>query len=189
MIEEIYQNGPIVCSCSTPQGLYDYKGGIFVDETGANTFDHECEIVGFGVQDTVKYWHVKNTWGSHYGEKGFFKVIRGINNIAIETNCSWAQPIDNWSEGKEYMVHRLPVIDKSLELDHPRKPYLAEKNVDPPCRGPKSVFSTGEVVTSPLPHTLFDVSELPKNFDWRSVFDFNYVSASTNQNVPQHCNS
>jgi len=40
---------------------------------------------------------VRNSWGESFGESGFFRVIRGINNIAIESDCSWATVTDTWS--------------------------------------------------------------------------------------------
>ena len=86
MIDEITNHGPIACSCSITNGLKEHKTGIFKDETGRKVFDHEVEIVGYGVENGTKYWHVRNSWGTHYADGGFLKVIRGVNNLAIETN-------------------------------------------------------------------------------------------------------
>lgn len=43
---------------------------------------------------------IRNSWGSAWGEKGFFRLVRGINNIGIETDCVWADPKDTWTEKK-----------------------------------------------------------------------------------------
>lgn len=40
---------------------------------------------------------MRNSWGTHWGESGFFRVVRGINNIGIESECAWATPKDTWS--------------------------------------------------------------------------------------------
>lgn len=59
---------------------------------------HDISVVGYGEEDGIKYWTVRNSWGTHFGENGFFRVIRGVNNIAIETDCAWATPKDTWTK-------------------------------------------------------------------------------------------
>mgnify|MGYP002629217487 FL=1 len=98
MMQEIYQRGPIACGIAVPDALEDYTGGVFNDTTGDMDIVHDVSIVGWGVDNGVKYWTVRNSWGTHYGEDGFVRVIRGINNIAIESDCAWATPKDTWTE-------------------------------------------------------------------------------------------
>lgn len=97
MMQEIYQRGPIACGIAVPDALESYTGGIFKDETGDMNIVHDVSIVGYGEENGVKFWTVRNSWGSHYGESGFVRVIRGINNIAIESDCAWATPKDTWT--------------------------------------------------------------------------------------------
>jgi len=97
MMQEIYQRGPIACGIAVPDSLESYTGGIYKDTTGDMNIVHDISIVGYGVENGTKYWTVRNSWGTHYGENGFVRVIRGINNIAIESDCAWATPVDTWS--------------------------------------------------------------------------------------------
>jgi cathepsin X len=97
MLQEIYQRGPIACGIAVPDALENYTTGIFWDKTGDTDIVHDISVVGFGVENGVKYWTVRNSWGSHWGESGFFRVVRGINNIGIESECAWATPKDTWS--------------------------------------------------------------------------------------------
>lgn len=104
MMQEIYQRGPIACGIAVPDALEDYTGGIFEDKTGDMNIVHDISVVGWGVEDGVKYWTVRNSWGTHFGEDGFVRVIRGVNNIAIESDCAWATPKDTWSESKKHQT-------------------------------------------------------------------------------------
>lgn len=104
MMQEIYQRGPIACGIAVPEDLDNYTGGIYEDTTGDMNIVHSISVVGWGVNNGTKYWSVRNSWGSHWGEDGFFRVVRGTNNIAIESNCTWATPIDTWSEPKWHIT-------------------------------------------------------------------------------------
>ena len=78
---------------------------------------HDISIVGFGVDNGTKYWTVRNSWGTQFGEDGFVRVIRGINNIAIESDCAWATVTDTWTEDKR---HKLTLHEKYEEPSVPR---------------------------------------------------------------------
>ncbi|VDM78509.1 unnamed protein product [Strongylus vulgaris] len=49
---------------------------------------HAVKIIGWGVEKrtNVSYWLIANTWGSHWGEHGHFKMVRGENHLGIEQN-------------------------------------------------------------------------------------------------------
>lgn len=99
MMAEIYANGPIACSINAEEQrvFLDYTGGI-ITTIGSNETDHMISIVGWGVSDSnVKYWIARNSWGETWGEMGFFRIIRGINALGIETSCAFATP-GTWTE-------------------------------------------------------------------------------------------
>lgn len=97
IMNELVARGPLACSMATTDAFHEYKGGIFYDDTGDLDVSHEVSIVGYGEQNGVKFWRVRNSWGAYWGESGFFRIVRGVNNLAIESDCSWATPVQDWT--------------------------------------------------------------------------------------------
>jgi cathepsin C len=46
--------------------------------------DHSVLITGWGEEDGEKYWKVLNSWGTRWGEDGYFRIKRGTDECAIE---------------------------------------------------------------------------------------------------------
>ena len=45
---------------------------------------HAVKIIGWGVEDGEDYWLVANSWNADWGDKGFFKILKGVNECGIE---------------------------------------------------------------------------------------------------------
>jgi hypothetical protein len=94
MMSEIYQRGPITCSIATPdEFVYGYHSGIWHDKFNSSEVDHDVEVVGWGEEHGQEYWLIRNSWGTYWGELGFFKLARGENTFKIEEpDCWYAEP-------------------------------------------------------------------------------------------------
>ena len=55
-----------------------YRGGIFTKTSGV-ALDHGVLAVGFGAEDGKAFWKVKNSWGASWGEDGFIRMQKDIN--------------------------------------------------------------------------------------------------------------
>ncbi|XP_050551730.1 uncharacterized protein LOC118273344 [Spodoptera frugiperda] len=75
----LYKTGPIAIAIQAT-GLQTYTGGIFHDEDCDKGYiNHGVLLVGYGVEKDQPFWIVKNSWGDKWGEKGYFRVVRGDN--------------------------------------------------------------------------------------------------------------
>uniref|UniRef100_A0A7S2F3W4 Peptidase C1A papain C-terminal domain-containing protein n=1 Tax=Octactis speculum TaxID=3111310 RepID=A0A7S2F3W4_9STRA len=45
--------------------------------------DHSALVVGYGVNEGIEYWEVKNSWGKGWGENGYYRIARGTNECGI----------------------------------------------------------------------------------------------------------
>jgi cathepsin X len=96
MMAEIYARGPIACGIADPPSLKAYRGGIYEDTTHDTQISHVISVVGWGVENGTEYWVGRNSWGSWWGEDGNFRIVKGVNNLAIESACYWATPKKTW---------------------------------------------------------------------------------------------
>jgi len=95
MKAEIYARGPIACSIDATSKLEAYTGGIFEENELLPIPNHVVSVVGWGTENGVDYWIARNSWGTYWGEGGWFRIVRGsvFKNLAIESGCNWAVPI------------------------------------------------------------------------------------------------
>ena len=72
-------------SIFTSSPSYSFALGVYQHVTGEELGGHAIKILGWGVEDGVKYWLVANSWNSDWGDKGFFKILRGSDHCGIES--------------------------------------------------------------------------------------------------------
>ncbi|KIH68117.1 papain family cysteine protease [Ancylostoma duodenale] len=76
--------GPQVATYIVYEDFRYYRGGIYEHKTGAQSGAHAVKLIGWGVENGTKYWHIANSWSTDWGEKGYFRIVRGKNNCKIE---------------------------------------------------------------------------------------------------------
>eukprot|EP00760_Papus_ankaliazontas_P032883 PhM_4_TR6048/c0_g1_i1/m.82961 len=76
-------HGPISVALDADD-VQHYRGGVMTSCKAYFT-NHLVLIVGYGkTSDGVEYWKLKNSWGSRWGENGYFRVQAGKNLCNIE---------------------------------------------------------------------------------------------------------
>lgn len=65
--------------------FFGYSGGVYKHTTNDVAGSHVVRLIGWGVDNGVKYWIGANCWGSKWGNEGFFWIERGTNESLIES--------------------------------------------------------------------------------------------------------
>ncbi|CAN8001235.1 unnamed protein product, partial [Ixodes hexagonus] len=90
VMTEIYMNGPVQALIGLYADLIDYETGVYRHKTGKYMLSRAVKILGWGTEDNTPYWIVANSWNTDWGDKGFFKLARDMNDttgIFIEINA------------------------------------------------------------------------------------------------------
>ncbi|KAI4376491.1 hypothetical protein MLD38_014247 [Melastoma candidum] len=69
-----------------------YKTGVYTSDTCGSTpmdVNHAVLAVGYGIEDGIPYWLIKNSWGESWGNNGYFKMELGKNMCGVATCASY----------------------------------------------------------------------------------------------------
>jgi len=84
MKTEVSTNGPFEVAFQVYADFYSYASGVYKHTSGSYEGGHAVKLIGYGEEDGTKYWICANSWNTSWGEKGFFKILRGKNECGIE---------------------------------------------------------------------------------------------------------
>lgn len=79
-------HGP-VSVCLAAESFQTYTSGILKRCSGA--VDHCVQAVGYGTDNGVDYWLVRNSWGTVWGEEGYIRVERGSDLCKISGDVTF----------------------------------------------------------------------------------------------------
>jgi C1A family cysteine protease len=81
-IKQHIENAGSVSACFIVfQDFFSYGGGVYRHVSGAQAGGHCVSLIGF--DDAQGCWIAKNSWGTGWGEQGFFRI--GYGECGIET--------------------------------------------------------------------------------------------------------
>lgn len=91
-LREAVSLGPVSIAIEADTKTFQlYKSGVITSDACGTNLDHGVLIVGYGEEDGVMYWLVKNSWSSSWGDDGYVKIERstsendqGICGVAMQ---------------------------------------------------------------------------------------------------------
>merc|ERR1711865_1089459 len=90
--QAIMAGGPVETAFTVYEDFSNYVSGVYHHVSGDEEGGHAVRIVGWGVDNGVKYWKVANSWNPYWGEKGHFRILRGVNHCGIEDEVVGTSP-------------------------------------------------------------------------------------------------
>ena len=89
MKAELAAHGPISCGIHADDNFEkNYDGTTIYQEKTIGMINHEISVVGYGItEEGQEYWIGRNSWGTYWGDYGFFYMNMYKENLHIEKDC------------------------------------------------------------------------------------------------------
>uniref|UniRef100_A0A6G1S457 Cathepsin B n=1 Tax=Aceria tosichella TaxID=561515 RepID=A0A6G1S457_9ACAR len=82
---ELMTNGPLEVDFDVYADFPNYKSGVYQYLSGEYMGGHAVRLLGWGEENGTPYWLIANSWNTAWGDKGFFKMLRGNDECGIES--------------------------------------------------------------------------------------------------------
>jgi len=92
----IYKKGPVSVCFDCEDDFLGYKSGVYTSKTCKNSnkdVNHAVLAVGYGTENGLDYWLIKNSWGTKWGDHGYFKMQRGVNMCGVALCNSYPKEV------------------------------------------------------------------------------------------------
>lgn len=108
--QQVMAGGPMEIAYRMYEDFYHhYRRGIYHYVAGDFVYAHVVKVVGWGVEDGVKYWSMVNSFGRGWGENGFFRILRGVDECGLEQVAVAASPTATWSRSGGFNAEGVPL--------------------------------------------------------------------------------
>lgn len=76
-LKEAVSKQPVSVAIEADTRIFQmYSSGVITGDTCGTNLDHGVLIVGYGSENGIDYWLVKNSWGTSWGDNGYVKIER-----------------------------------------------------------------------------------------------------------------
>jgi len=96
LMTAVSQYGPISVAIAVGEPMKQYESGIIDPNTACESdINHAVLLTGYGTDPATgkKYWIVKNSWNTDWGEEGYFRLSRDVSNSCGITEQSVAATV------------------------------------------------------------------------------------------------
>nr|XP_035924577.1 pro-cathepsin H isoform X3 [Halichoerus grypus] len=96
MVEAVALYNPVSFAFEVTRDFMMYRKGVYSSTSCHKTPDkvnHAVLAVGYGEQNGIPYWIVKNSWGPQWGMNGYFLIERGKNMCGLAACASYPIPL------------------------------------------------------------------------------------------------
>ena len=87
-MQDLYDYGTVTAAFTVYEDFLSYTSGVYVHKYGEELGGHAIKIFGYGVEDGTEYWFCANSWNDSWGDQGFFKIKKGVDECGIESDVS-----------------------------------------------------------------------------------------------------
>lgn len=89
---ELMNHGPVEAAFTVYADFVNYKSGVYKHVTGSALGGHAVKLLGWGEENGTKYWLLANSWNTDWGDNGYFKILRGVDECGIESDLVAGEP-------------------------------------------------------------------------------------------------
>ncbi|KAM9854940.1 pro-cathepsin H [Aulostomus maculatus] len=92
MVDAVATRNPVSFAFEVTSDFMHYEQGVYTSTKCHSTPDqvnHAVLAVGYGEENGISYWIVKNSWGTSWGMDGYFLIERGKNMCGLAACASF----------------------------------------------------------------------------------------------------
>lgn len=187
IMKDIMIWGPCVTSFRVYSDFYDFDpdiDSVYVSNQDPATIvgGHAVSICGWGeevdpkTKKTTPYWWIKNSWGTGYGEGGYFKMLRGSNHCGVEENVVGMVP-NCYPQNVQHLTKIMKNLKSKWNFQEQLSPLFLQLY--------KSVLSEYSLISKKLADVLFR-DEMIQKYPIIDYFFFNMPFRALFQLNPKH---
>lgn len=106
------QEGPLCVAMYVPTSFHSYRGGVYKYAGGDYSWGHAVFLVGY--DDAQRCFNVKNSWGTYWGEGGYFRISYDDVTSAVKFGSYAARASDIFIEGESGEIQEIIVANEGI---------------------------------------------------------------------------